>query len=557
MSKYVIGIDFGTLSARALVAEVGTGRELGSASMDYPHGVLDKRLPDGTILPPDWALQHPQDYLDCLFTIVPAAVRKAGVRKEDVVGMGLDFTACTLVPTDGQGTPLCLKPAFSGKPHAWPTLWKHHAAQDEANRMTAIAAARGERFLERYGGRVNCEWLFPKLWQVLNEAPEVFAAAARFVEAGDWVVWQLTAREARSSSMAGYKAFWHKRDGVPSPEFFAACDPRLKNAATEKLAQDILPIGSRAGGLTETAAARLGLCPGTAVAVSNIDAHVSLPPAGITEPGTLMMIMGTSTCHILLSREERPVPGMCGAVEDGVVPGLVGYECSQMMGDHYNWFVENCVPEPLTREAAARGIDLHMLLSEKAAALRPGESGLVALDWWNGSRSVLVDGQLSGLMLGMTLNTPPEALYRALVEATAYGARMILDTFLGAGLDVGRICTCGGIARKNPFVMQLYADVLDRELCVARSAETPALGSAMFAAVAAGCYADIGAAAREMGGLTDAVYRPDPENAAVYARLYQEYARLHEYFGRGANDVMKRLKAIQLEQLKRAGKLER
>ena len=553
MSKYAIGIDFGTLSARALVAEIGTGRELGSAARDYPHGVLDRALPDGTPLPPDWALQHPRDYLDCLEAVVPEALRASGVDPTDVIGLGLDFTACTLIPTDAAGTPLCFRPEYAAVPHAWPTLWKHHAAQRQADRMTEVAADRGEPFLARYGGRISSEWLYPKAWQVLEEAPEIYRAAAKFIEAGDWVVWQLTGRESRSASMAGYKALWHKRDGYPDPEYFAACDPRLKNIVAEKLSGPILPIGSRAGGLTEAAAARLGLLPGTAVAVSNIDAHVSLPPAGITEPGTLLMIMGTSTCHIMLSGEERPVPGMCGVVEDGVVPGLMGYECSQMMGDHYNWFVAHCVPEALAREARTRCLGLHELLTEKAAKLRPGASGLIALDWWNGNRSVLVDGQLSGMMLGMTLNTRPEEQYRALIEATAYGARMIFDTFTVAGLDIDSVCTCGGIAQKNPFLMQVYADVLDKPLRVARSTQAPALGSAMFGAVAAGParggYGDIAAAAREMGGLLDVVYTPDPANVPVYGRLYREYARLHDYFGRGENDVMKRLKAIQREQL--------
>ena len=553
MPGYAVGIDFGTLSARAVVAEIGTGRELGSAAMDYPHAVLDRALPSGTPLPPDWALQHPGDYLECLYRIVPEAMREAGVDADDIVGLGIDFTACTLIPTDASGEPLCLKPEFTAIPHAWPTLWKHHAAQNEANRMTEIAAARGERFLARYGGKISCEWLFPKLWNTLNEAPEVYRAAARFIEAGDWVVWRLTGREARSASMAGYKALWHKADGYPSDDYFAACDPRLVHVVDEKLSRAIVPIGARAGGLTPEAARRLGLRPGTAVAVSNIDAHVSLPPAGVTEPGALMMIMGTSTCHIMLGREERIVPGMCGVVEDGVVPGMMGYECSQMMGDHYDWFVSNCVPEEYAREARARGIDLHGLLTEKAARLRPGQSGLIALDWWNGNRSVLVDGQLSGMMLGMTLNTRPEEMYRALIEATAYGARMIFDTFERSGVPIREVLTCGGIARKNPFVMQVYADVLDRELRVARSFQTPALGSAMFGAVAAGRaaggYDSIVEASREMGGLLDVIYRPNPENARVYDRLYAEYARLHDYFGRGENDVMKRLKAIQLAQL--------
>ena len=554
MPKYAIGVDFGTLSARALVAEVGTGRELASATMNYAHAVMDEYLPDGTRLMPDWALQHPQDYLDCLAYTIPEAMRLSGVSAEDVIGVGIDFTACTMVAMDASGTPLCLKGEFAADPHAWVKLWKHHSAQDKANKMTALARQRGEKFLARYGGKVSSEWMFPKIWQILDEAPHIYEATDKFIEAGDWIVLQLTGQEARSSSLAGYKAMWHKADGYPSDDYFKALDPRLEHVIDEKLSRDIRSIGSKAGEITPEAAKLTGLLPGTAVAVCHIDAHVSMPPAGLTQPGDMVMIMGTSTCHIILSDEEHIVPGMAGAVEDGVIPGLTGYEASQMMGDHFNWFVDNCVPAEYAEEAKQRNIDLHRLLTEKAEKLRAGESGLIALDWWNGNRSVLVDGALSGMMLGMTLTTRPEEMYRALIEATAYGARMIFDTFESNGVKIGDVYACGGIAQKNPFLMQLYADVLSREIRIARSTQAPALGSAMFGAVAAGKakggYDSIVDAAKEMGGALDVVYSPNPENVPVYAKLYAEYAILHDYFGRGANDAMKRLKAIKEEQMK-------
>ena len=554
MPKYAIGVDFGTLSARALVAEVGTGRELASATMNYAHAVMDEQLPDGTRLMPDWALQHPQDYLDCLAYTIPEAMRRAGVDAKDVIGVGVDFTACTMVAMDKSGTPLCLKDEFAADPHAWVKLWKHHSAQDEANKMTALAEQRGEKFLARYGGKVSSEWMFPKIWQILDEAPHIYEATDKFIEAGDWVVYQLTGQEARSSSLAGYKAMWHKADGYPSDDYFKALDPRLEHVIDEKLSRDIRSIASKAGEITPEAAILTGLMPGTAVAVCNIDAHVSMPPAGLTQPGDMVMILGTSTCHIILSDEEHIVPGMAGAVEDGVIPGLTGYEASQMMGDHFNWFVDNCVPAEYAEEAQAKNIDLHQLLTEKAEKLRAGENGLIALDWWNGNRSVLVDGALSGMMVGMTLTTKPEEMYRALIEGTAYGARMIFDTFEKYGVKIGDVYACGGIAQKNPFLMQIYADVLNRELRIARSTQAPALGSAMFGAVAAGKerggYDSIVDAAKEMGGALDVVYSPKAENVPVYAKLYAEYAILHDYFGRGANDVMKRLKAIKEEQMK-------
>lgn len=553
MAKYAIGVDFGTLSARALVVEIGTGRELSSATMSYPHGVMDEYLPDGQKLMPDWALQHPQDYLDCLAHTIPEAMQKSGVCAEDVIGLGIDFTACTVVCVDKEGTPLCMKPEFLHNPHAYIKLWKHHSAQEEANRMNAIARERGETFLDRYGGKISSEWMVPKIWQTLQEAPEVYAATDRFLEAGDWVVLRLTGAEARNACMAGYKAMWSKSQGYPSREYFEALDPRLANVVAEKLPGKIYPIGAKAGEITPEAAALTGLLPGTAVAVANVDAHVSLPAAGLVKAGDMLMIMGTSTCHIMLGEQERIVPGMCGVVEDGVIPGLMGYEAGQScVGDHFNWFVDTCVPEEYALEAKRKGMDLHQLLTEKAQEQKPGESGLMALDWWNGNRSVLVDVDLTGMMLGMTLTTKPEEMYRALVEATAYGTRMIIETFEKNGVPVQGLYACGGIAKKNPFVMQIYADVCNRQIRVARSNQAPALGSAMFGAVAAGKarggYDSIVDAAGEMGGVDTRDYRPIPENVAVYEQLYQEYVRLHDYFGRGENDVMKRLKKIKEEQ---------
>ena len=551
MAKYAIGVDFGTLSARALVVEVGTGRELAAATMEYPHAVMDETLPDGTRLKHDWALQHPQDYLDCLKATIPAAMRDSGIRPEDVIGVGIDFTACTLLPCLGDGTPLCFLPEFSHHPHAYIKLWKHHAAQDHADRLNAIAAARGETFLSRYGGKISSEWAIPKIWQTLEEAPEIYDAADRFIEAADWVIWQLCGREARNACTAGYKAIWSKREGYPSEDFFAALDPRLRHVVQEKLSTDIYPIGAKAGEITEAASRLTGLPVGAAVAVANVDAHVSLPALGITEPGKLLMIMGTSTCHILLGTEEKRVPGMCGVVEDGVIPGFMGYEAGQScVGDHFAWFVENCVPEKYMQEARDRKLHIQQLLTEKAQALRPGQSGLLALDWWNGNRSVLVDTNLTGVMLGMTLQTKPEEMYRALVEATAYGTRMIVDTFAENGVPITALYACGGIAEKNPMMMQIYADVTNREIRIARSPQSPALGSAMFGAVAAGKthggYDSIEDAAKDMGGVKEIVYRPNPKNVQLYDQLFTEYRRLHDLFGRGSDDALKTLKRIKV-----------
>ncbi|MBE5774144.1 MAG: ribulokinase [Clostridiales bacterium] len=550
MSKYAIGVDYGTLSARALVVEIGTGKEMCSATMNYPHAVMDEYLPDGTRLKPDWALQHPQDYLDCLKFVVPEAMRLSGVEAKDVIGISIDFTACTMIPVDKDGWPLCLKPEYEHNPHAWTKLWKHHAAQDEANKLNEIAAARGEDFMPRYGGKVSSEWMIPKIWQILDEAPEIYEAADSFIEAGDWVTMQLTGEEKRSSCLAGYKALWHKAKGYPSDDFFKALDPRLEHVIDEKLSRHISPIGTKAGEITENGAALTGLLPGTAVAVSVADAHAAFPATGIVEPGVMLMIMGTSTCHIMIDDKETIVPGMCGVVEDGVIPGLMGYEAGQAcVGDHFAWMVKNCCPADYRDAAKAANMDIHQYLTSLAEKSKPGASGLIALDWWNGNRSTLVDADLTGLIMGMTLTTKPEEIYRALIEATAYGTRTIIEAFEDSGVELRGLYACGGICKKNPFLMQVYADVLNREIRVVSSTQAPALGSAMFGAVAAGKerggYDSIVDAAREMGRVEEKYYSPIPENAAVYEKLFREYSALYDLFGRGGNDVMKRLKAIK------------
>jgi len=548
--KYVIGVDFGTLSGRTVLVEVGSGREAATATSEYKHGVMDKYLPDGiTKLQPDWALQYPQDYIDVFAETIPAVLKESGIDAADVIGIGEDFTACTMLPVDRHGQPLCLKDEFKHSPHSYVKLWKHHSAQDEANKLNRIAAERREDFLQRYGGKISSEWLIPKIWQILDEAPEIYASADKFIEATDWVVWQLTGQERRSSCTAGYKAIWHKRKGYPSKEFFKALDPKLENLVDEKLSRDIYPIGYKAGELTPEAAKLTGLKPGIAVAVGNVDAHVSVPALGIVEAGKMLMIMGTSTCHTLLGHEEKNVPGMCGVVEDGIVAGFMGYEAGQScVGDHFDWFVKNCAPESYIKEASERNIGIFTLLTEKASALKPGESGLLALDWWNGNRSVLVDADLTGMILGCTLLTKPEEIYRALIEATAYGTRMIIETFKKSGVGIEELYACGGIAKKDELMMQIYSDITNMEIRISGSSQAPALGSAMFGAVAAGSlrggYDNIADAAKSMAQVQDKYYAPKKENVAIYNKLYAEYKTLHDYFGRGENDVMKRLKQI-------------
>ena len=554
--KYSLGIDFGTESGRAVLVDISNGAEIATAIYPYSNGVIDETLPGTNIkLEPDTALQDPNDYLNVFKITIPVVLRESGVNPRDIIGVGVDFTACTMLPTTKAGTPLCFIPEFRSNPHAWVKLWKHHAAQPEANRLNEIALRNGFKFLKRYGGKISSEWFVPKVWQILNDAPEIYVAAERFLEATDWVVWQLTGIESRNSCTAGYKAIWSKREGFPEKTFYKALDPRLENFIDEKMSQVIVPLGQKVGGITAQAATWTGLLPDTAVAVANVDAHVAVPASTVVEPGRMVIIMGTSNCHMVLSDQERVVPGMCGYVEDGIIPGYFGYEAGQScVGDHFAWFVDNCVPANYQKEAEQRGINIHHLLEEKASQLNPGESGLIALDWWNGNRSVLVDVELSGLIVGLTLATKPEEIYRALIEATAYGTRVIVEAFQLHDVPVNEIVATGGLPDKNHLLMQIYADVTGMPVKVAAAKQTPALGAAMFGAVAAGKsaggYATIYEASQFMAHLRDEVYYPNPKARHIYNRLFADYRLLHDTFGRGVNDVMKRLKALRAEQIK-------
>jgi len=553
--KYTIGIDFGTESGRALLVDVTNGNELATATHTYSNGVIDNTLPEsGVQLEPDWALQDPNDYIDVIKQTVPQVLASSGIDPADIIGLAIDFTACTILPTLANGTPLCQLTEHRADPHAWVKLWKHHAAQPEADRVNEVAAEMGEAWLELYGGKISSEWFFPKALQILNEAPHIYHKADRLIEAADWVIWQLTGRETRNSCTAGYKAMWQKDTGYPSLEFLTALHPDLADIVATKLDAPIIRLGDRAGGLTTEAAQWTGLAEGVAVAAANVDAHVTVPSAQATQPGIMTIIMGTSNCHMLLSEKRVTAPGMCGVVADGIVPDLFGYEAGQSgVGDIFAWFVENAVP-PIYCEAAQRAdMDIHAYLTAEAAKQRPGEHGLLALDWWNGNRSTLVDAELSGMIIGTTLATTAPEIYRALIEATAFGTRRIIEAFTQNGVPVESIVAAGGLPNKNPLLMQIYADVTDREFRIVASQQAGALGAAMHGAVAAGAnaggYDSILDAAAKMGGQQEKSYTPIAENVAIYEQMYAEYTRLYDYFGlgenAGGNDVMKRLRALR------------
>lgn len=543
---YTLGVDFGTLSGRAVVVRVADGAEVGAAEHSYANGVIDRRLPDSDVLlDPLWALQDPADWVAVLQHAVPAAVAASDVSPADIVAIGTDFTACTVLPALADGTPLCQLPEFRTRPHAWPKLWKHHAAQRDADLINQVAAERGESWLARYGGKLSAEWQLAKALQLHREDPEVYAATERWIEAADWIVWQLTGSESRNRCTAGYKGVL--QDGrYPQPDFLAALSPTFADFVETRVAAPIADLGSPAGRLTNAAAAWTGLRPESIVATGNVDAHVTAAACNALDDGQLLAVMGTSTCHVLNSGVLTEVPGMCGVVDGGVVAGRFGYEAGQSgVGDLFAWWIGNGVPERYTTDAGS----VHEVLSDEAALQPVGAHGLLALDWMNGNRSVLVDHELSGLVVGMTLDTTAADVYRALLEATAFGTRRIIDEFEAAGLPVTEVVVAGGLA-KNSLLLQIYADVTRKPLCVSASAQAPALGSAIHAAVAAGLYPDVPGAAQVMGACTAAVYRPDVERGRLYDLLYDEYRRLHDYFGRAAGNLVMR----RLHQLRTAGR---
>lgn len=534
MPRYSIGLDFGTESVRAVVVDTATGAVAAQAARPYPHGVIDEALPldmtggSTVALPPDYALQHPQDWLTASGDACKAALASGKIAADSVVGVGVDFTSCTMLPAFADGTPVCLFERFKSVPLAWPKLWKHHGAKAATDRVNAVARERKEPWLDRYGGTIGLEWFFPKVLETLEEEPGVYDIADVWLEAGDWYVWQLTAgpfpncspdKLARSTCQAGYKAMWNAHSGYPSRDYFAALNPKLAEVVSRKMPGTLMSPGRRAGTLTPEAAKLLGLNAGTPVSAAIIDAHAGVPGAGVADKSTIVLVMGTSSCHMMNSGVEALAPGIAGVVEDGILPGFFGYETGQAsVGDAFAWLVETFNLS-------------HADLNKEAAALGPGSRGVMAIDWLNGCRTPLMDGRLSGAFVGVTLGTRPAQLYRALMEATAFGVRWIVDTLKAGGVPVERYVASGGLPAKSPLLMQIYADVLGQPIRIAASDQSVALGAAILGALAANEKpADASTVARVIGAMApqrdDLVYRPDPQAVRQYETLYGTYRTL-------------------------------
>ncbi|MBR5236094.1 MAG: ribulokinase [Clostridia bacterium] len=541
MKKYSIGIDYGTLSARALLIDLETGKEIAESDFVYPHAVMTDADFTGIRLLKTDAFQNPQDYLDAFSNTVKSVLKQSEITPEQVVGVGIDFTSCTVLPTKADGTPLCFLEPFKNEPQSYVKLWKHHSAESEAEAITEAAQQLGEAWLESYGGKVSSEWLFPKLLETLHKSPAVFNECDCFLEAADWLVWQLTGEEVRSSCMAGYKALWSKEMGYPSSAFWSKVDAGFGDIIGTKISEKVLPTGTKAGTINRRGAEFSGLCVGTPIAVPIIDAHSALPAAGIVDSGRLMIIAGTSSCHIVMSREDKEVKGICGRVQDGIIPGLVAYEAGQAcVGDSFDWFVKNCVPASYTEEAKIKGQNIFDYITQKAEKLSVGESGILALDWWNGNRTPYANYDLTGTIIGLNVRTKPEEIFRAIIESTAFGTKAIIDLYNQNGVTISEIQAAGGISQKNAFMMQVYADVLGCPVKIAASTQAGAKGSAIFASVAGGYFDNVFDAALVIADKSVKTYYPNEENHKKYQLLYKEYRKTCEFFA--DNDIMKNIK---------------
>ena len=542
--QYTIGLDFGTRSMRALLVDLESGEELGYKEFAYPHGIMETELPDGTKLEPDWALQHPGDYLLALTEAIPALLREHGIEGENVVGIGIDFTASTVMPLNEDLVPLCLLKEYQSMPHAYVKLWKHHSALYLADQITALGKDRNEPWLKRIGGKVSSEFCFPKLLQIAVEDPEIFDQTEYFMEAGDYVVYCLTGVLSRSTCIAGFKSYWSKEEGYPSEAFLNGLKPNFGTKALKMLRGPLIAPGRAVGNLTAEFAEKLGLSERTVVSAAVIDAHAAIPSAGMLRENQMLMILGTSGCHISLSKVYREVEGICGIVKDGIIDGFYCYESGQNgAGDHFEWLLRTCISAEMEAAAKENGMSVLNYLASLAEKQKVGEHGLLCLDWFNGNRSVLTDSDLSGVILGLTLSTKPEDIYRALVEAVAFGTRKIIENYENAGVPVEGLCATGTMA-KSPFVMQIFSDILGKEIGIVASQNGPALGSAIFAAAASGALS-LTDAIQKMGKTKEAYYSPNADHKVLYDKLYNEYSALHDYFGRAVNSVLKNLKSFR------------
>ncbi|WP_436944503.1 ribulokinase [Staphylococcus xylosus] len=539
---YSIGIDFGTGSGRAFLINTENGEIEEQYIRNYTHGTIEGEL-GGEKLPQNFALQNANDYMEIIETGIPTIIEKANISVSEIVGIGIDFTSSTVIFVDEQMEPIHNKSGFQDNPHAYVKLWKHHGAQDEADLLFKTALEGKNRWLGYYGFNVSSEWMIPKIMEVNNKAPEVMGVTANIMEAGDWIVNRLTGQNVRSNCGLGFKSFWEAETGFHY-DLFDKVDSDLSDIVRTKVDAPVVSIGDSVGTLCKEMAEKLGLSPDTQVSPFIIDAHASLLGIGSEKDKEMTMVMGTSTCHLMLNKEQHKVPGISGSVKGAIIPDLYAYEAGQTaVGDLFE-YVAKQAPYDYVKAAESRGISIFDLLNEKAAQLYPGESGLIALDWHNGNRSVLSDSNLKGSLFGMTLQTRHEEIYRAYLEATAFGAKMIMQQYQGWQMEVDHVFACGGIPKKNGLLMEIYANILNKKITVIDSEYAPAIGAAILGAICGGAHSDFNSAIEAMKEPVLYQVEPDPQQARTYKKLFSAYKELHDLHGYKKARIMRNVSAL-------------
>ncbi|MGW5357976.1 ribulokinase [Staphylococcus xylosus] len=539
---YSIGIDFGTGSGRAFLINTENGEIEEQYIRNYTHGTIEGEL-GGEKLPQNFALQNANDYMEIIETGIPTIIEKANISVSEIVGIGIDFTSSTVIFVDEQMEPIHNRAGFQDNPHAYVKLWKHHGAQDEADLLFKTALEGKNRWLGYYGFNVSSEWMIPKIMEVNNKAPEVMAVTANIMEAGDWIVNRLTGQNVRSNCGLGFKSFWEAETGFHY-DLFDKVYSDLSDIVRTKVDAPVVSIGDSVGTLCKEMAEKLGLSPDTQVSPFIIDAHASLLGIGSEKDKEMTMVMGTSTCHLMLNKEQHKVPGISGSVKGAIIPNLYAYEAGQTaVGDLFE-YVAKQAPYDYVKATESRGISIFDLLNEKAAQLYPGESGLIALDWHNGNRSVLSDSNLKGSLFGMTLQTRHEEIYRAYLEATAFGAKMIMQQYQGWQMEVDHVFACGGIPKKNGLLMEIYANILNKKITVIDSEYAPAIGAAILGAICGGAHPDFNSAIEAMKEPVLYQVEPDPQQVRIYKKLFSAYKELHDLHGYKKARIMRNVSAL-------------
>lgn len=535
MGRILIGVDFGSSEARVSAVDIKTGQMIGIATCPYQSGVMDKILPNAKLLPPNFALNDPSDWMNAMSCATRKLVMDTGIPQSEIISLGISFTSCCCLPVDDGGMPLCQKPDFAENVHAWPKHWRHIASLPQAKRLTEIATDRGEPFLEYCGGRIGPEWLWPKLLETIEQSPELVPHIAYYLEIGDWIAWQLTGNQARNQCSAGYKACWVEGDGYPSNDFFAHASVDLARIAEKQRDVPVVQPGKLAGRLLPELAEQISLPAGLPVAIPVIDAQVGVLGSGVYSPEVMVMVMGSSTIHLVMSKLERMFVGFAGMVKDGILDGYWGYEAGQpATGDLLDWFRNTLAPIQLFERAREDDVDEMVVMDRWLHEEPTGSGGMVALDWWNGNRSVLSNTTLKGMISGFTLGTTAPQILKGLVEATGFGTRKIIDTFRANDIHIDRIVATGSIPYHYPGMLQIYSDICNTPITVPDVQYSVARGAAILGGFAVGVE-NLGFTTRKdyfeaMKPQNYDSFAPNPEDVSKYDMIFKTWSKFHDWF---------------------------